>query len=330
MKISRLLMLACALALPPTIALVPGCSGGGSSSSGPNIPSNLISLFDLANNQSGQLILDINRTVISGQLVVTDGVVAQGRAAKVQPMQTGTPFSLIAGTYAVSGTFTRPRSYSLTVTLPDPIGTLTITGLIPSKRQDGSYTITQLSTGQTFSGILPATGTTQPTATPSVTPTATATPSVPTTNSLGITFSSVTGVPSGTNTSDYQTSTLNGNFFSNSPTFVLTSFFELTSGGVTRKITFEGPALNRPVVAGDIFDLSSNQASGGNVYYSELSGGVEKSWEDLSGQIRIDSATANSVTFTLINVKMQPGFNANGATGTFTLNGNGSLLDATP
>ena len=105
-------------------------------------------------------------------------------------------------------------------------------------------------------------------------------------------------------------------------------FFQTTGSGVTRKLTFEGPQRGTAVSAGETFPLGTGGEGQGlaNLFYSEIgSDGVERSWAAQSGTYSVVSGDTNRVNFSISNAKFAPAFNANGATGLFTLNGRGNV-----
>lgn len=120
----------------------------------------------------------------------------------------------------------------------------------------------------------------------------------------------------------------NNSFFKNNGSgFVGTAFFEKQVGSIKRKLTFEGPIHSTAVSAGENFNVGGGEGQDlANIFYSEVgANGVEKSWAGKSGTYHILSGDSNKVSFSLNNVHFGPAFNANGATGTFILNGSGSV-----
>jgi hypothetical protein len=134
------------VALPATV-LLPGCGGGGSSDSLPAI--RLFSApVQLSQNQTARLNVRLRGITIEGDLVVNEPT-----GANPGPRPGALPFNVPAGTYALTGTFTAPRGFTLTGDFPAPLGTFTITGQIPTSSDTGSFAITV--GNNTVSGTFP-------------------------------------------------------------------------------------------------------------------------------------------------------------------------------
>lgn len=322
MKKPVLLVGAALLAALPLGALLPGCGGG----NGGGILSSQTfnSSVALGSGKTGLVTLIVRGNTASGSLAVSNSGARVAQAFS---------FAAPGGSFPLSGTFSPPATFSVQGNFPG-IGPFSIQGQIPTNGGNGNYTIQ--ANGETVNGNF-ATGNNTPvptgnaTASPSASasPTGSATP-VPTSSANNvvsdITFSQLSGV-NAANTSPFSATITGQSFFKNdSSGFSGTAFFQQVVGGVTRKLTFEGPNRSTPISG--LTDISVGGGEGGglaNIYYSEVTNGVERSWEAKSGTYRAVSGDANKVSFTLLDVTFGPAFNANGATGTFKLTGRGSV-----
>ncbi|PQV64567.1 hypothetical protein B1R32_10460 [Abditibacterium utsteinense] len=158
-----------ALCALPLVALLPGCGGGSGGAFSPNptafptatatatatpaaTPITLLTeaRIDLGNAQTGILAASRSGNAVSGTLTI--------RNTRTQAAQRGTAalFAVPSGVYPVTGTFSAPRRFTAAGRFPAPVGAFSITGMIYTSTEDGSYTITV--GGQTNSGNLPRPG----------------------------------------------------------------------------------------------------------------------------------------------------------------------------
>lgn len=146
---SLLLLGSTLLVAVPFSVLLPGCGGGGSSSSLP-----AVKLFSapvqLSANQTGRLNVRLRGETIEGDLIVNAAT-----GPNPGPTPGALPFNVPAGTYALTGNFTPPRGFTLNGDFPAPLGAFSVTGQIPTSSAPGSFAIT--AGGQTVSGTLPPT-----------------------------------------------------------------------------------------------------------------------------------------------------------------------------
>lgn len=134
------------IAVPATV-LLPGCGGGSSSNRLPAI--RLFSApVQLSANQTARLNVRLRGITIEGDLIVNEAT-----GPNPGPTPGALPFNLPASTYALTGTFTAPRGFTLTGDFPAPVGTFSVTGQIPTSSETGSFTIT--AGGNTVSGTFP-------------------------------------------------------------------------------------------------------------------------------------------------------------------------------
>lgn len=160
-KLSFLRPLCGALLIVPALMLS-GCGGG---NSGPipmpvveTTPAN-VALFapvDFGNGQTGRLNLTRSGDTVSGNLRADFAPTMAAAKRGAQAFN----FILPAGNYPVSGSFTKPTTFSVTGSFPAPAGEFTIDGTLPTQTGAGSFTIH--SDGQTVTGIYPAIGTFTP------------------------------------------------------------------------------------------------------------------------------------------------------------------------
>lgn len=149
-----LLLCGLLLACSPALVLLPGCSGGSSTS---GVVSNLVlpQSFPvrLSATQTGTLNLEtLVGTTLNGTLVI-DPAVAVSRTGPGSRVATDIP-ELPPGTYPVSGAYHPPRGFVLSTALPEPVGAVLVSGTVPLPGNPGEYTINAL--GQTVSGTIPA------------------------------------------------------------------------------------------------------------------------------------------------------------------------------
>lgn len=332
MKQSFSLVYGALLAAFPLAALLTGCGGGGgiigeatpTPSSSPTATSAtpVPTSVDLgsapvvfSNNQIGTLSLTRKGTAVSGTVVVND-VATQGLAGRSTQALS---FSIKAGTYQVSGTFTPPRGFSITGNFPAPVGAFSITGAIPTTSETGSYTLK--AGGETVTGTYPKIST-LPTPVPSAT-----TPPV----GLGGSFSgTIVGSSDANFGSAFNPNAFNGTTSTQgSITVLAVSATETTpvnkynravgitlssaSGGFSKGQVLPVTALGtstipnahvNPVLA----PTQTGQEAAGWGYYQ-----VKK------GQVTISELTSTSVTLVLKDVQVVGDYGS--AKGTLTLNG---------
>ncbi len=342
----------------PASTLLPGCSGGGSKVSFGTFTSTVA----LSPSQTGTVILNTGGGGVNGFLQVLPSSANDADKKATRAFNFTIPIGNYAFTgtfsppfnFTASGTFPGGVPFTIVGQIPTNGGngnyTITAGGeTVSGNFLTGNFTPTPGPTNtSTPVGTATATpratatatpvGTATPTpirtATPTPQPTATKTPT-PTPTPINsnnnrvdsILFSSVSGV-NATSTASYSATLPNNSFFKNDGRgFVGTAFFEKQVGSVKRKLTFEGPIRSAAVSAGEDFPVGGGEGQNlANVFYSEVgSNGVEKSWAATSGTYHVESGDTNKVSFSLENVHFGPASSANGATGTFTLNGRGSV-----
>ena len=159
MKTRNLLLLGATLLFgAPVITILPGC-GGGSSSSGVQLFTDLP--LDLGNGQSGLLDLSINGRALTGRLDVSNQAANPlHNGLKAENPTSNRPkalsFQLPPGAYILSGTFNPPRGFTADGTYQNSNGqsvNFTITGQVPTTSDEGSYTFSAL--GQSVTGTIP-------------------------------------------------------------------------------------------------------------------------------------------------------------------------------
>ncbi len=280
----------------------------------------------LANGQTGTLALRLQNGRATGTLKVDSRRVADA-VARLAVISLVIP----SGTYPISGTFTPPRGFSVSGSFPAPIGSFSISGTIPTPTQTGAFTLR--AAGQSTNGIIPVIGTVP---TPIPQPTTAGTPSgtpLPTVRgTLNVTFSNSTinassapfngpaangfiGIPSSPK----------GNFLGVYGTGVGTAAFRSFTVNVLNTISGGGYS---PFTVGQSFGFGSNginlpgQAA---INYSTTVGVRAAIFSATSGTLTITAVSANSISYKLQNVHLGPGIVNPGGTGSFTLNGTGTL-----
>lgn len=257
----------------------------------------------LSSGQTGTLNVSRVGNNLTGTLVVPASVDG------VKPRAT-TSFTIPAGTYTVTGTFTLPLGFSLTGNFPSPIGSFNLSGQLPTPTSQGNYTLA--AAGQTFAVTLPVF--TLPTTTPSPSPSP-----VP---STGGGSGSIRTSGSGAAT---LTLTLNGSgsgatFTSNFGAFsagqdngqnVLSVNLQNTNSQRSFAFTiFKTGTIN----AGDSFNLTPT-TSGNRAFLAYTNAANSSSYFAASGSITITGATTTGFTLSLSNVKVNA---VSGATGSLT------------
>lgn len=303
----------------PVVAVLPGCGGGTDSSLFTPPPAGsqtFAAPVSFGNGQSGTLNLTTTSTTASGTLIV------QPRAA--QQATRNFTFTLPAGTYNTSGTFTPPRDFAVNGAFPAPVGAFSIAGSIPSGTQNGVFTVT--ANGQSVSGTIPAvpaTGAT-PTPRPGTTPAPNPTP-VPTGGGhLTVTFSNATinassapfdsagvgavvGSTAGNFSSSYQVSNRNFNVVVLN-TLAGGNYQPLTVG---QQLGFNASGIGFPGKA--------------QIIYTAVIGTTTGQWSARSGTLTITAITSSAISYRLNNVRFDPGLVNQAGTGSFTLNGTGNV-----
>lgn len=169
--------LLCALLLIPSLGACAATPG--------NIPTQTlqqrsVSSVDFGNGQTGSLNLTRQGNQVDGELTISN----PSPTLRSQALSRSLQF----GSYALTGSFTPPKGFSVTGNFPAPIGTFTVSGNFPSLTEPGSATLE--ANGETVSIELPALNTipspspTSPSPTaspsPSPTPSASASPAIST------------------------------------------------------------------------------------------------------------------------------------------------------
>lgn len=162
------------LAAAPLGVVLTGCGGGSGRSPfnpqpqpQPNQPITQTSNLTLGNGQRAILTTTRNGNGIIGTLQILDAGQSTLLASKA-PAGKAFNFNIAVGTYAISGTFTPPRGYSISGNF-GALGTFSLTGLLPTATETGAYSL--VANGQTDSGVIPVIGSTVPTLSPSTAPT---------------------------------------------------------------------------------------------------------------------------------------------------------------
>ncbi len=168
------------LALAPIASLtIPGCSGGSSGgpsptatptstavatatpttnpTTGPTQGPAQTSNLTLGNGQRAVFTSRVTGTAIAGTIQILPAAANAARTTRAFP------FSVTAGTYGYTGTVTPPRAFSVQGNFGS-FGSFTMTGLLPTATQPGSFTLT--TNGETETGAIPIPGQTFPTPTP--------------------------------------------------------------------------------------------------------------------------------------------------------------------
>lgn len=183
-------------------AVLTGC-GGDDNNGGPGTPTstptgtstpvgttNFSSQIDLGNGQTGVLSLRGQNGRATGTLSVNAAAVFRSAASRLS-------VAIPSGTYAVSGNFAPPRSFSVTGSFGGSVGAFALAGTSPTGSQAGSFRLRVGS--QTTSGTIPiSTGTPEPTTTGTASATSTGSPSA---TSTGQPNATSTGTPNATSTS---------------------------------------------------------------------------------------------------------------------------------
>ena len=122
--------------------------------------------FTLANGQKVTLTGTRTGNNISGTLKVAAKTTAPFKARLSKSLITKNatfPFQITAGDYSYTGTVTPPRTFTLNGNFGG-LGDFTMTGLLPTATQAGSFSLT--TNGVTDTGVIPSPGTTTPPTTP--------------------------------------------------------------------------------------------------------------------------------------------------------------------
>jgi hypothetical protein len=133
-----------------------GCGGSdddNNSGGGPNVNGTFSAPVDFGNKQTGSLSITVAGSSITGTLVSNPPPPTTTATASLD-------FFIPAGSYDLEGTFTPPRSFSVTGTAPSPGGSFTVTGLLPTETELGSYKLTM--NGQITEGVIPLVETPKP------------------------------------------------------------------------------------------------------------------------------------------------------------------------
>ncbi|HEY0076395.1 MAG TPA: hypothetical protein VGB77_20015 [Abditibacteriaceae bacterium] len=301
----------------PVITTLPGCGGGGSGS-GVQLFSDL--RLDLGNGQRGLLDLAVNGTTLTGRLDVSNQaanplnkVLKAENPASNQPKALN--FQLPPGAYILSGTFNPPRGFVANGTYQNSSGQnvdFTITGQIPTTSDEGSFTFTAL--GQSVSGTIPRIGQNTPT------PTATATP---VTNGDTI-VGNITGVVNSNVVATGFNMPLKSSRVRNTVPRLFSAVYEGTDVAIRRGITFQlAPASN--LATGQSFSLAGTSTNRILSYFEADNAnpsGTAKSWDSISGTLRIDSIQGDRINFTITNARLQAR-GSDQATGSFTISATG-------
>jgi hypothetical protein len=315
-------MVGAALASAPLLATLPGCGGGTDSSLFTPPPANSQTFavpVNFGNGQAGTLNLVATGTNTTGTLVVAP-------RAPLKATRSFT-FTLPAGTYNVSGTFTPPRDFAVTGTFPAPIGAFSVAGSIPTTTQTGVFTVT--ANGQTATGTIPVIPTTGATptpvagATPTPRPGSTPTP-VPTgSGHLSVSFSNSTINASAAPFSGAGTGAVLGNTNGN---FNATYQVSNRNFNIVALNTLAG-GVYQPFTVGQ--QLGFNASGIGfpgkaQIIYTAVIGQTTGQWAARSGSLTITAITSSTISYRLENVHFVPGLVNQAGTGSFTISGTGT------
>ena len=283
----------------PLAALSSGCGGGNSLGLPTATPTTTstatptattaqattqTSNFTLSNGQRVILVTKTTGTTITGTLQI----LAAGAQTATTRAVTNT---FKVGTFQVTGTFTPPRSYSISVT-DNGQPFFSMTGLLPTATQAGSYSLTV--NGQTQTGVIPALGSPTATATPKPTTGPTVSPTTPVTNGINLTFAPSN--PSNFFVLPLQPTQLE--FFKTSLIYTFTGSDFVTAGGPTQ-LFVQGNL--KDAVQGKVYNYT--QPDGLTIIRNSSGGGSKgNNFEVRSGQITLTRLTATAATLVFKDV----------------------------
>lgn len=314
----------------PMVISLPGCGGGSNSNGIIPVVETFTTPVQFSNNQSGTLTLRVQGNFAGGDLVVNNAT----RSRQFT-------FTIPAGTYAVEGTFTPPRTFRVVGNFPSPLGPFDLNGTIPTEDAPGSFTLN--ANGQTVTGSIPIPGTTPtPGGTPGVTPGPTQ-PGGNATATANLLFSQVQGA-NATTTAITSITAVPQAFFtlntggSNRSTFgaVVQSGNAGQVGTRVRTLTLAGgfggnfaAGIELPVVT--LFNPLANSVT---IRYEEAGASgttpFVAMWRGNGGTVRFESVQGRNVTMRLSNVTfVRDTTTPFQAQGSFTLNGTITLSNVT-